>query len=55
MTPPDTKPSGLSACPCKPAGSAGAVVPALIFPAVDLARGVALLFGAVDVQPVGLF
>ena len=56
MTPPDTKSrQGFRRTPSKPASSAGAVVPALIFPAVDLARGVALVFGAVDVQPVGLF
>jgi hypothetical protein len=54
MTPPDTK--AIKACRrarSKPAGSAGAVVPALIFPAVDLARGVALVFGAVDVGDRG--
>src|SRR5829696_2930566 len=38
-----------------PEGSAGAVVPALVVPAVDLARGVALVFGAVGFQPVGFF
>ena len=34
----------------EPAGSAGAVVPALVFPAVDLARAVVgtLVFGTVD-------
>jgi hypothetical protein len=34
-------------------GSPGAVVPALVVPAVDLAHGVALVLGAVDFQPVG--
>jgi hypothetical protein len=47
--------SGLSACRWKPEGLAGAVVPALVFPAVDLARAVALVFRAVGFQPVNHF
>jgi hypothetical protein len=41
----------------EPPGSAGAVVPALVFPAVDLACAVAgtLVLGAVDFWPVGHF
>ena len=43
---------GLSACRYKPEGSAGAVVPALVLPAVDLARAVALVFRAADFRLV---
>jgi hypothetical protein len=39
----------------RPEGSADAVVPALVVPAVDLTRGVALVFGAVRFPPVGHF
>ena len=35
-----------------PEGSAGAVVPALVLPAVDLARAVALVFRAADFRLV---
>jgi hypothetical protein len=35
--------------------SADAVVPALVVPAVNLAYGVALIFGAVGFPPVGHF
>jgi hypothetical protein len=47
--------SRLSACRWKPKGLAGAIVPALVFPAVDLAHAGALVFGAVDFQPVNHF
>jgi hypothetical protein len=39
----------------RPESSADAVVPALVVPAVDLARGVALVFGAVGFPSVGHF
>jgi|SoiMethySBSTD1v2_1073268.scaffolds.fasta_scaffold3074509_1 hypothetical protein len=47
--------SRLSACREKPEGLAGTVVPALVFPAVDLARAVALVFRAVGFQPINHF